>query len=242
MIVIEVFLLSLVASFIQRTTGFGFGIFIMTLLPFVMPSYPEATTLSGLLAMTTSLYVTFLFRKYITWKRLLPILTVFIIVSITSVFMLGKIESVTMHIVLGSTLIVSSIYFIFFSKRIKIRPSIGAQVTLGALSGLMGGFFSMQGPPAVIYFLASEEDKNHYMGMVQCYFLLGNMALTVTRTVNGFVTADVLRCYLYGLGGLLLGNWIGTKVFNLIPNKLFRTIVYSYIGISGLIVIVTTLI
>ena len=51
-IVLSIFLLSIGASFIQRTTGFGFGIFIMTMLPFLMPSYGEATTLSGLLAIT----------------------------------------------------------------------------------------------------------------------------------------------------------------------------------------------
>ena len=53
-IVIAIFLLSIGASFVQRTTGFGFGIFIMTMLPFFMPTYGEATTLSGLLAITTS--------------------------------------------------------------------------------------------------------------------------------------------------------------------------------------------
>ena len=51
-IVLSIFLLSIGASFIQRTTGFG--IFIMTMLPFLMPTYGEATTLSGLLAITTS--------------------------------------------------------------------------------------------------------------------------------------------------------------------------------------------
>ena len=33
-----IFLLSIGASFVQRTTGFGFGIFIMTMLPFFLPS------------------------------------------------------------------------------------------------------------------------------------------------------------------------------------------------------------
>lgn len=51
---IAIFLLSIGASFVQRTTGFGFGIFIMTMLPFFLPTYGEATTLSGLLAITTS--------------------------------------------------------------------------------------------------------------------------------------------------------------------------------------------
>jgi len=49
-VVIAIFLLSIGASFVQRTTGFGFGIFIMTMLPFFLPTYGEATTLSGLLA------------------------------------------------------------------------------------------------------------------------------------------------------------------------------------------------
>ena len=53
-VVIAIFLLSIGASFVQRTTGFGFGIFIMTMLPFFLPTYGEATTLSGLLAITTS--------------------------------------------------------------------------------------------------------------------------------------------------------------------------------------------
>ena len=51
---IFVFLGVMAASFIQRVTGFGFGIFIMTILPFIMPSYAEATALSGTLAMVTA--------------------------------------------------------------------------------------------------------------------------------------------------------------------------------------------
>ena len=49
------FLMSLGAAFVQRVSGFGFGIFIMTVLPYIMPSYGEATALSGLMAMVTSM-------------------------------------------------------------------------------------------------------------------------------------------------------------------------------------------
>ena len=50
-------LFALGASFVQRVSGFGFGIFIMTLLPHVMPSSGDATALSGLLASVTSLII-----------------------------------------------------------------------------------------------------------------------------------------------------------------------------------------
>ena len=72
-----IFLLSIGASFVQRTTGFGFGIFIMTMLPFLMPSYGEATTLSGLLAITTSAVIVWRLREYVTWQRLWTILLTF---------------------------------------------------------------------------------------------------------------------------------------------------------------------
>lgn len=40
-----IILLAAGASFVQRTVGFGFGIFIMSALPFLMPSYGEAEAL-----------------------------------------------------------------------------------------------------------------------------------------------------------------------------------------------------
>ena len=79
--ILYIFLLAVGASFVQRTTGFGFGIFIMTLLPFLMPSYGEATALSGLLAFTTSLIAAYKYRRCITWSRLIPILSIFLLTS-----------------------------------------------------------------------------------------------------------------------------------------------------------------
>ena len=166
-IVLSIFLLSIGASFIQRTTGFGFGIFIMTMLPFLMPTYGEATTLSGLLAITTSAAIVWRLRSYVTWQRLWPILLTFIIVSTVAIFALTRIEDHILRRILGVALIL-----------------------IGTLSGLMGGFFGMQGPPAVLYFIHSEPTKEHYMAMAQTYFLIGNVMMTGVRAYNGFFTVS----------------------------------------------------
>ncbi len=235
-----IFLLTIGASFIQRTTGFGFGIFIMTMLPFLLPSYGEATTLSGLLALTTSAIVTIKSRKIITWRRLLPILFTFIIISSLSIFWLKRIDDGVLRQILGIVLIIISLYFAFFSKHIKISNGLSTQISMGTLSGLMGGFFAMQGPPAVLYFISSEPDKDHYMADVQCYFLLGNIAMTLVRAHNGFFTPTVGYGYLYGIGGLAIGTTLGAYVFRHIPGRIFRYIVYTYIGISGILILFTT--
>lgn len=144
---LQLFVLSIGASFVQRTTGFGFGIFIMTMLPAIMPSYGEATTLSGILAMTTSAIIVAQKYKYVNWPRLWPILLTFIIVSFGAIFVLKRMEYGILSILLGITLVAVSIYFAFFSKQIKVKTTMPVQVTAGALSGVMGGFFGMQGPP-----------------------------------------------------------------------------------------------
>ena len=237
--IVYIFLFSIGASFIQRTTGFGFGIFIMTMLPFLLPSYGEATTLSGLLALTTSAAISFRLRKSVSWKRLLPILLTFMAVSAIAVSCLRSMDDSLLRRILGVVLVLASLYFIFLSSRIHIRPTLPFQVTAGAISGVLGGFFGMQGPPAVLYFISSEPDNEHYMAIAQTYFFIGNLAMTFFRAGNGFLTPVVGWSYLYGLGGVVIGTVVGSLVYRHIPSNALRYIVYSYIGISGVIVFFT---
>ena len=239
-IVIAIFLLSIGASFVQRTTGFGFGIFIMTMLPFFLPTYGEATTLSGLLAITTSAVIVWRMRKYVAWRRLWPILLTFIVVSTIAIFALKRIEDHVLRQILGVALILVSIYFAVFSQKIKLPTTKRVQVGAGTLSGLMGGFFGMQGPPAVLYFIQSEPTKERYIAMTQTYFLIGNVMMTVVRAYNGFFTTTVLTDYLFGLGGVIIGTCLGAFVFKRIPNRLFRYIVYAYIAVSGVIILLSS--
>ena len=237
--IVEIFLLTVGAAFVQRTTGFGFGIFIMTLLPYLMPSYGEATTLSGLLAMTTSAIIVMRMRYYITWRRLIPILATFIVISSVAICLLTRLHDETLRRILGFVLIITALYFAFFSSRIKLKTTLPYQIGAGTISGIMGGFFGMQGPPAVLYFISSEPDKNHYMAMVQTYFLIGNVMMTIVRASNGFLTATVGRSYIFCLAAVLTGTFLGSLAFDRIPGKVFPYVVYSYIGVSGLIILFT---
>lgn len=234
-----IILLTIGASFVQRTTGFGFGIFIMTSLPLLMPSYGEATALSGLLALTTSATIAFKMRGHICWRRLIPILTTFIIVSAAAICLLARIHDNTLRRILGIVLILTGIWFAFFKDRIRIGTSIPWQAGAGFLSGIMGGFFGMQGPPAVLYFISSEPSKEEYMAMTQTYFLIGNAMMTIVRGANGFVTAHVGKCWVFGLAGVAAGTLLGSWAFRKIPGKVFPYIVYSYICISGVIILLT---
>ena len=237
-----IILLAAGASFVQRTIGFGFGIFIMTALPFLMPSYGEAVTLSGLLSLTSAAVVMFRYLKYVTWKRFLPIVASFVIFSTLAISLLDKIEGQAMRIILGIVLIVISLYFSFFKEKLQkiIRPTSGWQLGAGAASGVMGGLFGMHGPPVVLYLVASEPDKDHYMGMIQTYAFVTNVTMLAVRAWNGYVTHTVGTTYLYGLAGLAIGVLAGNWAYSRIPNRIFTYVVYAYIAFSGLIILLTT--
>ena len=97
----------------------------------------------------------------------------------------------------------------------------------------------MQGPPAVLYFIQSEPTKENYMAMAQTYFLIGNIIMTFVRAYNGFFTTTVIVDYLYGIMGVAIGTCVGAYVFKHIPNRIFRYVVYAYIGVSGFIILLT---
>ena len=239
--ILYIILLASGASFVQRTIGFGFGIFIMTALPFLMPSYGEAVTLSGLLSLTSATVVMLKYIKFVTWKRLLPMVAAFVVFSSIAICLLDRIDGRAMRMILGVMLLIISLYFSFFKEKLQkiIHPTRGWQLGTGSVSGMMGGLFGMHGPPVVLYLISSEPDKDHYMGMIQTYAVITNITMVIVRSYTGYVTPAVGTTYLYGLAGLVIGILAGNWAYKRIPNRLFTYVVYAYIGLSGLIIFLT---
>lgn len=103
----------------------------------------------------------------------------------------------------------------------------------------MGGLFAMQGPPAVLYFMASAQTKEKYIAQIQTYFVIGNLMMTLFRAEAGFVTPAVGMAYTYCLAAVALGAFVGGKVFKKLSAKVLRKIVYGYMAVSGIAAILT---
>ena len=228
-------LLAFCASFIQRVTGFGFGIFIMTALPFLMPSYVEATALSGLLALLSATITAVQMRSFLDWRKLYVIVIVFLVVSFGAIRVVAGLDTHLMRRVLGGVLILVSIYFFLFSGKVHLKPSVPVQASMGTLSGLTGGFFAMQGPPAVIYFMSCTQTKEQYMSLISTYFVISNSMMSIFRAGSGFVTPAVGKAWIVGLPAALLGILLGTRVYRRLPIGVLRKVVYAYMAVAGVI-------
>lgn len=231
------------AGFVQRTAGFGFGIFLIPLLLLLRVmggDYKSIVSLSSMMAATLSLVTVFNLRKSLNWRYILPLLIVFMPTSALFSYVMFGTDASWLKIILGVALILLSIYFTFFKKDgIKINPNWFNTIGLGSLSGLMGGLFSMQGPPVVYYYLSTQKTKDQYMAQTQCFFLLGNLWMTMLRAGEGIITTEVGKSYLIAITGCLSGMWIGARVYNKINKDLLLKVIYIFLAYSGVSMIIS---
>lgn len=234
-VIAVIIIAAFLASFIQRVTGFGYGIVFMTVAPYLMPSYGEATALSGMLAIVCALVTGVQMFRHVPWRKLIVILLTFLVVSFFAVKAVARLDNRLLKHFLGGILILVSLYFFFVNGKFRMKTSVFTQVGMGAVSGAMGGLFGMQGPPAVVYFISCSDRKEEYMGLTQWYFIIGNIAMTVYRAGNGFLTHTVENAWLVGVPAVLLGLLIGAKVYKRLPIEAIRKVVYFFIFIAGVV-------
>ena len=228
------------ASLVQNVTGFGFGIVAMMFLPNLLV-YTEANVLSSMLGTVTSTLVVFSMYRKVDWKNLIFPLIGSVVANYFAINFVKGAENKLLILLLGIALLALSVYFFFFSDKIKIKPSWYVGLTVGLISGVMSGLFSIGGPPVVIYFLQSEETTDRYLATVSMYFVLSGIISISMKAASGFITVNVLLGLALGLLGMLIGAFLGKRIRGRANPKLIRKSVYAVMAVSGVIHIVSSL-
>lgn len=69
----------------------------------------------------------------------------------------------------------------------KIFKSKPAQITIGSISGVMGGMFAMPGPPLVLYCVSTLEDKREYVTTLQAFSVVFNVFILFSVSRPDFI-------------------------------------------------------
>ncbi len=230
----------IIAGYIQSTTGFGFGIFAMIFLPSLL-AYTEANALSSILSMLTSVLVVLATYRHISWKNLIFPLSACLVSTYFAVSFIKSQKSETLLLLLGIALFLLSLYFFFFSDKIKIKPTWYAGLIAGTLSGLMSGMFAIGGPPVVIYYLQSEKNSDRYYATLSAYFIFSGVISIVTKASAGFITANVWLCVAVGTVGMAIGSLVGKATRDRIRPAMIKKAVYGIMAVSGIVNILQVL-
>jgi uncharacterized membrane protein YfcA len=222
-----------IGSTVQTTCGFGNGILVMTVFPFLLP-FSQSAAISSMASVLLSSLIAVRSRKFIRFDVLWPLLLSGIAVSSGVIFLaVGKSDKLLIRM-LGGLLILLSLYFIFFDGKIRIKPSCTNGVAAGILGGIGGGLFSIAAPPVVVYLLSSLDLKEEYRATVTAYFAITGLSMTIVRALNGIVTWQLLKTFSAMSIAIVAGVLLGNRIFDRINVRLLRRLVYLVMAVSGL--------
>ena len=117
--------------------------------------------------------------------------------------------------------------------------------TGGLISGTVGGFTSFVshagGPPAAVFLLSRGLDKTTYQATTVLVFWAINLMKFVPYMFLGIFTWQSLKADVMLIPAAVMGVWLGVKLHDIIPERLYFTITYTLLVLTGTKLIVDAL-
>jgi uncharacterized membrane protein YfcA len=197
-----------------------------------------ASIMEALIAMLLTTVIMIRKREYIDWKLVLPCAAAAMLASFPGVSTLTNLDEKTLQCILGSVLIGLGVYFLVFSKGIRLKPTVTSGIIAGTVSGFAAGLFNIGGPPMVAYFLSVSDDKEKYHATLQTYFTLLGIAVIGNHLLQGHITTTIMGYSGVGMIGALCGGWFGLKLFARLSFRRIKIFMYVFMIVSGIYTII----
>ena len=107
----------------------------------------------------------------------------------------------------------------------------------GGVAGAVAGFTSFVshagGPPAAVYLLSLKLNKTEFQATTVLFFFVTNILKFIPYAGLGMFTSQTALANLALAPFALLGTWIGVKAHHWVPERLFFTVTYVALTLTG---------
>lgn len=232
---LNIILIALIAfgsALILITSGFGFGSLFMAIIPLLIP-YQDAAFISVLTTMFLQIAVIAKYFNKINWRLIIIPTVISFITGSIGVHLMVKMTASTMALILGIFLWILAFYMIWIAPKIHLKKSAPIEITVGALSGFMGGMFAIGGPPMVAYYDSIIDDPIEYQATIQTFFFITSINLLINDFLCVKITSQLSLLALASIVGCLLGTFIGNRILQKISMQTVRKLAYLVMLSAG---------
>ena len=234
------FVVGIVAAYLQCAIGFGSAVLMINVLPFFL-RVSLTVVVTQFSCIVFPVYMVFKLYRKVRMDVLLPVLIPSLVCTVIATRISIGMDTGTMKLLLGILFVLLSVYFFFVADRMSLRPTRLTGAVVGSVSGILGGLFVAGGPPVVLYMAPALEDKDEYVATIQVYFLALNAMSLLTRVISKAVSPGDLPYMTAAALGALLGAVIGMKYTTKIKGVLLRRFIYAFVGVNGIVMILNEL-
>lgn len=214
--------------------GGGLGVLAVPLMSLVIAPQQAAAILLPLL-IVMDWFTIWHYRKNWDKRNLIILLPAAIVGIVLGSLFFKYLTEAHIRIMVG----VLAVMFVgnYFIKRQSVKQH-SADVPRGLLWGSVAGFTSFGvhagGPPINIYLLPQQLDKSIFVGTTVLFFTIVNLIKVLPYMLLGqFSTGNLLTSLI--LAPLApIGVWLGVKLHSRVNEKLFYTLCYIFLFVTGL--------
>ena len=226
-----------IAAFVTGAVGFADGLILNAFWLHIMePASAVALIIvSSLLIHAIPLYK---LRKTLDYSRLKPFALFGVIGFPFGMWALTRINPEIFKITIGFLLLGYGLWMLIRSKssaKMSQKPMLDGVVGLNG--GFMGGFAGLAGLLPTLWVGMQNLPKNVQRGTFEPYILIVNLVGIAVFFIAGKITMQVGVDLLWALPALIIGSWLGVKVYPLINDTVFRKTVLVLILLSGLMLL-----
>jgi uncharacterized membrane protein YfcA len=122
----------------------------------------------------------------------------------------------------------------------QINPEVfksGKALGVAFIVGFLGGILYTPGPPIVIYFSLLRLKKDIFKATLQLIFMITAFFTIINHTLQGNITKETLSSFFINLPIVLLGLYLGQKLYMRLSTKAFYYLVSIFLLISAVLLL-----
>ena len=224
-------------AFVQGATGFGSGLLINAFWLHIMePTHAIP------LNVVTSLFISgvpiYKLRKKLDFSKLKQF-AIFGIVGIPiGMYLLVISDPSKLKFSIGILLVIYAVLMLKISSFSINVNNKSINNLVGFISGVIGGLTALLGIIPVAWFSVQRLPKNTKRGTYEPFIFITSIAAIISFAFAGLYKIEMIFDLLKIIPALLVGSWLGIKIYNKINDNLFRKVVLGLILLSCLFLVI----
>lgn len=225
-------IVSAVSGFLRGFTGFGSALFFVPAMAAIYDPRVAATTLVAI-DIFSSAWHTFGERKICNWREVRFLTTAALVGAVAGAFALSHANPIVLRW-LASGVVLLVLALVSGGWRYRGNPTGPLTVAVGLLSGFLGGAVAMEGPPAVLFWLAGSNAAAVTRANVMMFILLTEAVVFCLYVIFGLMTPGVFLLAIILLPFFWISFWVGSRKFHGASDRIYRRVAGAVIALSAI--------
>ena len=174
--------------------------------------------------------------KIANWKTVWAFSIPALILLPAGTFILVSVPADDMRRAIGAIVLVVAL-ILWSGWRYRGPRGVVPSMCVGLVGGSLAGATGVAGPPVILYLMSSEDSPAQTRANLIAYFTLILFGIVATFSLKGLVSLNTLWLAAAMLIPFIAGTAIGTRMFPLASERVFRNIALTTLTVSSLYVL-----